>query len=180
MPIVSRKDNHETATMTRHIDRRHAIEIALPVEEAFPLFTPRGEMDWIADWRPRFIHPADGRTGQGMVFATGSGAEETFWSCVEWSPAEFRVRYARVTPASRFAHVAVACAPSGPARTRVEVLYEMTALTPTGEALLEATTPEVFAASIEGWKSLIATWIAAGRPAFVEGPAPDASAQASA
>lgn len=151
--------------MTHHIVRQHSIEIALPAEEAFPLFTPSGEMDWIADWQPRFIHPADGRTEQGMVFTTGSGAEETFWSCVEWSPADFSVRYARVTPASRFAHVAVTCEARGSGRTRVDVRYEMTALTPAGEAILDATTPEVFAASIEGWKSLIATWIAAGRPA---------------
>ncbi len=146
----------------KHITRDHAIEIPLPVAVAFPLFTPRGEMDWIADWRPEFIHPADGSTEEGMVFRTGSGPEETLWSCIEWAPEIFRLRYARVTPASRFAHVTVQCFAIGPNSTRVEVRYEMTALHSAGEAKLAEVTPEVFRASIEGWKRLIEHRIARG------------------
>ena len=144
----------------KRITREHAIEIPLSVEIAFPLFTPLGEIDWIAEWHPRFIHPEDGATEEGMVFTTGEGEEETFWSCIEWSPANFKVRYARVTPASRFAHVAVTCIAISPKATRVEVRYEMTALNPAGEARLAQTTAEAFSASIEGWKTLIGQHIA--------------------
>jgi hypothetical protein len=143
----------------KHIQRKHTIEIALPVAEAFELFTPLGEMRWIDDWRPAFIHPADGETMEGMVFRTGEGEEETLWSCVEFSPAEYRVRYARVTPASRFAHVTVNCLSIGSNSTRVAVNYALTALNESGEAKLEAMTEAAFAASIEGWKELIRTRI---------------------
>lgn len=139
----------------KRIERTHTIKIPLPVEIAFPLFTPRGEMAWIDDWQPRFIYPPDGETCEGMVFTTGADAEETFWSCIEWAPEVHRVRYARVTPASRFAHVAVRCEPHDSGSTQVHVRYEMTALMPSGEALLAQTTPEAFRASIEGWKTLI-------------------------
>lgn len=144
----------------KRITREHAIKIPLPVEVAFPLFTPRGEMDWIADWQPAFIHPPDGRTEEGMVFTTGCGAEETFWSCIEWAPEIYRVRYARVTPASRFAHVAVRCIATSSNSTRIEVRYEMTALNAAGEVKLAQTTPEAFKAMIEGWKTLIERHIA--------------------
>lgn len=144
-----------------HIERTHAIEIPLPVATAFPLFTPKGEMAWIADWRPRFIHPEDGETCLGMVFTTGSGDAETFWSCIEWTPEAHRVAYARVTPASRFAHVRVACTAVGEAKTRVWVTYAMVALSPAGNALLTQTTDTAFAASIEGWKALIEQHIGA-------------------
>ncbi|WP_188191849.1 hypothetical protein [Nonomuraea sp. SYSU D8015] len=30
------------------------LPVALPPEEAFTLFTPRGEERWVAAWRPRF------------------------------------------------------------------------------------------------------------------------------
>lgn len=143
----------------KHIEREHTIEIALPVTEAFPLFTPLGEMRWIDDWRPTFIHPADGATMEGMVFRTGEGEEETLWSCVEFSPAGHRVRYVRVTPASRFAHVQVNCTQIGSNSTRVVVNYALTALNESGEAKLAAMTEAAFAASIEGWKTLIRTRI---------------------
>jgi hypothetical protein len=146
----------------KRIMRKHAIEIPLPITAAFPLFTPLGEMDWIADWRPVFIHPADGATEEGMVFTTGSGAEETFWSCIEWAPESFRVRYARVTPASRFAHVEIRCLAISSNSTRIEVRYEMTALNALGETRLAETTPEAFSTSIEGWKALIEQHIARG------------------
>mgnify|MGYP002142650008 CR=1 FL=1 len=29
----------------------HEITLALPVEEAFPLFTPKGEERWVPGWR---------------------------------------------------------------------------------------------------------------------------------
>lgn len=119
-------------------------------------------MGWIPDWRPVFIHPADGTTEEGMVFTTGEGAEETFWSCIEWAPEAYKVRYARVTPASRFAHVAVHCVALDDFSTRVEVSYEMTALNAAGEARLKETTAEAFSASIEGWKALIGKHIAGG------------------
>jgi hypothetical protein len=144
-----------------HSRRSHEIAVPLPVDTTFALFTPRGEMRWIADWKPDFIHPADGEICEGMVFRTGAGAEETFWSCVEWRPDLHRVRYARVTPASRFAHVTVQCTPIDSNSTRVEVGYALTALNEAGVAMLAAQTEEAFSASIETWKVLIETHIVA-------------------
>lgn len=112
-------------------------------------------MAWIDDWRPDFIYPEDGETEQGMVFRTGSGPEETLWSCIEWQPETYFVRYARVTPASRFAHIAVQCRAVTPESARVEVHYTMTALNAAGEAILAKTTAEAFSAGIEDWKMLI-------------------------
>jgi hypothetical protein len=159
LPPISAFDEK---TPLKRITRTHAIIIPLPVASAFPLFTPTGEMDWIPGWRPTFIHPADGTMEEGMVFTTGEGTEETFWSCIEWAPETHRVRYARVTPSSRFVHVAVEGVALGPDSTRIEVRYEMTALTATGEALLDRTTPEAFSATIEGWKTLLDQHIAKG------------------
>jgi hypothetical protein len=138
-----------------HIVRTHAIEIPLGITETFALFTPRGEMLWIEDWKPDFIYPADGTTCETMVFRTGFGAEETWWSCTEWAPEKFRVRYARVTPASRFAHVRVACAPLTTGRTKVDVRYTLTALNDLGRKKLEEMSPVSFANTIEHWKTLI-------------------------
>ena len=140
---------------TTHVERRHRIVLALPVEVAFPLFTPKGEEAWAPDWAPEYLHPADGETREGMVFRTFHGGETTLWGCVDYRPAEHRVRYARVSPDTRFAFVDVACRAIGPERTEVEVGYAQTALTPAGEVLLGALDEATFAATIDGWRNEI-------------------------
>lgn len=142
----------------KHVRRSHAIVLALPPAEAFALFTPEGEKRWIREWEPRYLHPASGEARAGMVFTTGAGDELTIWSLVDYDPRALRSRYARVTPASRFGFVEVACDPEA-AGTRVTVAYAFTALTPAGEAFLEGFGEDAFRAMIEGWKDLIEAWL---------------------
>ena len=133
----------------------HEIVVDLPVADAFPLFTPKGEETWIADWKPTYIRPASGETCAEMIFTTGDGDEKTFWTCLAWQPDQFHVRYLRLTPASRVAFVDVQCLPEGPARTRVQVGYQIQTLTAHGEAYLQDFTQLAFASSIDEWSDLI-------------------------
>jgi hypothetical protein len=137
-----------------HIERSHSITLPLPIEHAFPLFTPIGEIDWAPGWQPDFLYPKDGATQAGMVFTTAADGVTTLWACTDWAPAEHRVRYARVTPGNRFGFVDVHCTARGP-ETNVEVGYQFTALGPEGGAYMASLTPEAFAAMIEQWKQLI-------------------------
>lgn len=138
-----------------HVEHRHRIVLALAVEEAFALFTPKGEETWAPGWAPEYLFPADGKTCQGMVFRTFHGGETTLWGCVDYRPQEHRVRYARVSPETRFAFVEVACRAIGPATTEVEVGYAQTAVSPAGAAMLAETTEAAFAAAIDGWRAEI-------------------------
>lgn len=133
----------------------HEISLPLPAEEAFPLFTPKGEELWVPDWAPEYISPASGEVCKEMIFATGSGDEATLWACLEWQPAERHVRYLRTTPGSRMAFVDVTCKPDGAARTTACVSYSYVPLSERGRAFVAAITPESFAAGIEEWATLI-------------------------
>jgi hypothetical protein len=142
-----------------HIERQHRIVIAAPVERVFPLFTPLGEKLWIAGWDPEFLHPASGETADGMVFRTGQGDETTLWACVNFEPRAHRVRYVRVTPASRFGFVEVVCRAVDDARTEATVSYAFTGLNESGEAYLAGLTEDAFAAMIESWRGMIERWL---------------------
>ena len=142
-----------------HIERRHSIVLAGPIERVFPLFTPAGEKLWVDGWDPEFLHPASGDTCEGMIFRTGHGEESTLWGCVAWSPAAHRVRYARVTPASRFGFVEVACRALAEDRTEATVGYAFTALSPGGRSYLANLTEEAFASMIEEWRTAIDRWL---------------------
>ena len=141
-------------TATR-IELRHRIELPLPVAAAFPLFTPKGEEAWAPGWAPHYLHPADGEIREGMVFRTDHDDETTLWGCVVYRPQAHHVRYARVTPASRFGFVDIVCRRLADDRTEVAVGYDYTALTPEGERLLARLDEPCFAAMIDGWRDEI-------------------------
>ena len=142
-----------------HVERRHSIILAGPVDRVFPLFTPAGEKLWMAGWDPEFLHPASGETGDGMVFRTGEGDETTLWACVDFEPTAYRVRYVRVTPASRFGFVEVVCREMPNRCTKATVAYAFTALNQEGEKYLSGLTGDAFAALIDGWREMIDRWL---------------------
>lgn len=148
-----------------HIERRHGITLAGPLDRVFPLFTPLGETLWVEGWTPEFLHPKSGETVRGMVFRTGHGEEETLWACVDWNPAAHHVRYARVTPRSRFGFVEVTCRAASAGQTQAAVAYTFTALTDAGRAYLADLNEDAFARMIEDWRTKIDGWLAKDRQA---------------
>ncbi len=119
-------------------------------------FTPAGEELWVDDWRPRYLHPDDGRTEAGMVFTTGEGDEHTIWTLVDFDRDRHRSRYVRCTPATRTGLVEVVCRAVDASRTEVSVSYTLTALSEHGREALAAYEGERFAAMIDGWARQIA------------------------
>jgi hypothetical protein len=138
----------------RRIVRTHHFELPMALRDAFHLFTPEGERAWAKGWEPRYLHPADGRPTPGMVFTTGHGGEETLWTMTRHEPEGGVVEYLRVTPGSRMGTVRVQCAESN-VGTRVSVTYALTALTPEGNATLQALDVSAYEAFIESWKTSI-------------------------
>lgn len=141
--------------MSRHGVFTHTIHIAAPIDTCQRFFTPAGETLWVDGWCPTYLHPADGRTQQGMVFTTGSGDDFTIWSLVDFDTVRHYARYTRVTPASRSTWVEIRCREAGADTTAVEVTYTMTALTPAGEDAIAALGGGAFTAMIEDWRRAI-------------------------
>lgn len=148
-------------------DFTHEIRVALPVDEAFLLFTPKGEEAWVLGWSPDYVFPTTGETAKDMVFRTGSGEEATIWTCLEWQPERHHVRYLRTTPAQRTAFIEVNCSADNDA-TRVFVSYGYVPLTEKGEEAVAAITPETFAVSIDEWSALITDYLRRGMPSADE------------
>lgn len=143
-----------------HVERSGAFVLALPVGRAFELFTPEGERSWSEGWNPEYLHPADGKLAEGMVFRTGSGGEETLWVAARCDRAAAEVEYVRATPGSRVATVTVRCAPLDSARTRVAVRYAFTALSEAGNEWIRAMDEPCYAAFIDSWRAAIEAMLA--------------------
>jgi hypothetical protein len=135
LPADSLLELQHDCEMSTTLIRAAEIAVDLPAEQAMELFTPEGERSWAGGWDPQYPQ-ADRREGPGAVFTTGHGGHQTTWIMVDHGPAS--VRYARVTHGMTAGMVAVEVVGSGEHSTRVRVTYDLTALTTTGEAWLDA------------------------------------------
>jgi hypothetical protein len=123
-----------------------------PLEATLALFTAEGERAWAPGWNPTF--PAPGRTeGAGTVFVTADANHETTWVMVDQN--EHGVRYARVTPAATAGTVAVTVLESQATRTRLQVRYDLTALSSESADWLERFAYD-FDKYIAHWEAAIA------------------------
>ena len=130
------------------------ISVALPPDEAFVLFTPRGEERWADGWQPVFPAPTEDDAAPGTVFETSAGGEHTIWVVLGREPGR-RMSYARVTPGSRAGTVSVDLEDSADGRSAVEVTYALTALSPDGDRQLKEFAAG-FSDYLKSWESAIA------------------------
>lgn len=137
-----------------HAERRASFVLALPAHAAFELFTPEGEKEWAEGWDPEYLHPRDGRLGEGMVFRTAIGGEETVWSVARCEPGA-SVEYVRCTHASRIALVSVRCTPLAGERCEVTVGYAFTGLSDAGNERIREMDEARYAEFIGSWRSAI-------------------------
>jgi hypothetical protein len=136
--------------MARHL-LTGQLTVELPPEQAFHLFTPRGEERWVPGWSPRFPVVAADDTTPGTVFETEANGRITTWLVVERIPGRL-VRYARVTPGVSAGTVTVGLADAG-GTSDVTVTYDLTALAPSAEESLRG-----FAAR---YQQMLGEWAAA-------------------
>jgi hypothetical protein len=128
------------------------IQVGLSPGEAFRLFTPRGEQDWVTGWEPRFPAPAADDTQPGTVFETGAHGQTTIWLVLDrqWGK---RISYARVTPGDRAGTVTIVVSSTG-RHSEVEVTYELTALTDAARPRLREFADN-YPAYLESWQDAI-------------------------
>jgi hypothetical protein len=145
-------------TSTRRLTGR--IQVPLPPEEAFRLFTPRGEQDWVHGWRPHFPAPASDDTEPGTVFETSAHGQHTIWLVTDRQPGK-RISYARVTPGDQAGTVAVVISAAG-RHSEVEVTYQLTALNSLADDKLSGFA-DGYPAYLQSWQDEITTWLHNGR-----------------
>jgi hypothetical protein len=136
--------------------RRGGFTLDLPIAEAFKLFTAEGEKLWVPGWAPQMLAPPP--QDVGTIFLTGEGEEWTIWTVLQSDPAAGILRYSRVTPASRAGVVEVRLYGADD-RTRVEVAYDLTALSAERTQDLQPYSAVNFAQMLLQWEALIGTFL---------------------
>ncbi len=138
-----------------------SLTVMAPAEATLSLFTPEGERRWVPEWEPEYLFRAGGGDEIDTVFRTHHDGEETLWIVLEHDLEEHDAAYARITPGSRLGTVTVEVEPIDETSCWVEVCYEMTALSPEGNAVLQRFDAKAFRAMLDEWERRIAGVLAA-------------------
>ncbi len=113
-----------------------SFELGISPQDAFPLFTARGERAWAPGWDPRFPADAPDDSLPGTVFTTEDGTHRATWIVTDSERAS-HIRYARVAGSHTAGTVDVRLEATQ-AGTRVTVGYDLTSLDPAADGDLDA------------------------------------------
>jgi hypothetical protein len=137
--------------------RTGSFELALKPDDAVGLFTAEGERAWIPGWVPIYPQVGAVHDAVGTVFLREDESGDMTFVVVDSGPG-LRRRYARIAEGLTAGIVDVVCTPSQ-AGTRVDVTFDLTALSPRGEAWI-AELDGGYAGMITLWRD----WIVATVP----------------
>jgi hypothetical protein len=141
-----------TTRATGHRRLTGHLRVPCPPQQAYVLFTPRGEQRWAKGWEPRFAAPTGDDTTPGTVFETHAHGMAATWIVIDRVPGR-SIRYARVVPGHHAGTVAVSLY-GRDGRTEVSVTYELTALSQAGARQLAAFAAD-YPAFLQSWQEAI-------------------------
>jgi hypothetical protein len=106
-----------------------------PYAQVFPLFGAEKERVWAGkDWDPTFVYPKPANDIQGAVFTVRHGhATDVPWVNTAFDPQSGHVQYVYVIPDVMTTLIDIHIAPQDAQNTKVDVVYERTALTAGGD-----------------------------------------------
>ena len=132
-------------------------DIAQPVEQVFPLFSPEGEKAWVPGWDYENVM---GTTvlSEDYVFLTRGHDHATstaIWLVKRYVPETWLIQFYRVEPTDKIAVVTVQCSKTSERMTHVDVTYEYIALSDVGRKFIDSFAAKPYARFIDEWKNLL-------------------------
>jgi len=136
------------------IARTGSFELDMTPEEAQPLFTAPGEKLWIPIWNPVILN-GDGYE-EGTAFVTTNHGHTSYWLVTDYDTEAKHAQYVRVTPGANTGTVDVSITSNGNGGSIVNVAYQLTGLSPTGNAdLKDSFSESKYAEMMEEWRAMI-------------------------
>jgi hypothetical protein len=128
--------------------------LSVSAATAIGFFTPEGERRWVPGWDPTY---PDGESSEtpGTVFTTAHTNTQTIWVIHHIDRARGSAAYSRITAGHHAGTVKVRCTDQETDRCTVTVDYDMTALTGSDPAALDAFDEESFAAMMQQWAAMV-------------------------
>jgi len=135
-------------------------EMSVPIEELFPLFSPEGEKHWVPGWDYKNVMGTT-ELSEDYVFLTKThdhGTTEAIWIVKKYDPGLHFVQFYKIEPGDKIGVVTVECLELEAEKTKVQVTYEYTALSATGEKFISEFSDSAYQAFIGEWQTLLLSY----------------------
>lgn len=119
------------------LETSHIFRLEGHVDAVFSLFDPVSERDWVEDWDPMPIFPAELSRDEGTVFTLERDGRTAVWTVLRYSPTQHIAEYLVTEYAYQHRWIYVSCSAESDNTTQVTVRYVTTALSDTGQRELE-------------------------------------------
>jgi hypothetical protein len=123
----AQEDPHSTQAHTR---KEFSFLVNASYDETFPLFGAYEEREWAVGFNPQFVFPSSPHDQEGMVFTTQQEGKKRIWVNTAFDQETGRAQYVYFIPETMVSLIDVRLTKSGNSKTKVDVTYERTALTP--------------------------------------------------
>lgn len=110
-----------------HTEERFTFLARAPMERVAPLFGADKERSWAPGWNPQFVYPVPAVDQQGMVFTVKHNHLKAAWANTAFDTKNGRFQYVYLIPDAVVTVITIQLTPQVD-RTRVEVVYDRTAL----------------------------------------------------
>jgi hypothetical protein len=141
---------------------RYVQHLEAPLAQVMPLLTAARENEWAAMFQPHILHPGEPPGGLRGVFLTGEGADRTLWTMTDYDPERGHVAYFRTIPGVLATHIDIQLEADGSGRCRAAVSYTYAALSPGGNARVEAITAERYREQMVEWERALNHYLTTG------------------
>jgi hypothetical protein len=113
-----------------HSHERFSFDVSAPYAEVFPLLGAYEEQRWAAGFEPQFLYPMPPHDQPGMVFTTVQQGMPRVWVNTVFDAGTGHVQYVYWIADTMVALIDIHVSNAGANATKVEVVYERTALRP--------------------------------------------------
>lgn len=111
-----------------HTREQFSFVVRAPYQQTFPFFGAYEERKWATGFDPRFVFPSPPRDQQGMVFTTVQEGRSRVWVNTVLDAGTGHVQYVYCIADTMVVLIDIHLTNAGVAETRVDVVYERTAL----------------------------------------------------
>lgn len=142
------------------ISHTTTFELAVSIDELFPLFSPEGEKLWVPGWDYENVMGTT-QLSEDYVFLTRShdhAEANAIWIVKKYVPMDHLVEFYRIEPGQKVGLVRVRCSSIRAEQTAVEVTYRYTALSAEGERFIASFDEKAYAEFIAEWKTLLSQY----------------------
>ena len=129
VPSIAPAQAPSAATLARTREP-FSFVVSAPYDAVFPLFGAHEERKWAAGFEPEFLYPVPPKDQPGMVFTTTQDGLPRVWVNTAFDAASGHVQYAYWIADIMVAFIDIHVQRSGSHETKVDVVYERTALRP--------------------------------------------------